>query len=109
MSLRRNLELMLERGQDSPLLRYALGQECLKAGDLVSAIDHLRQAVDQNPRYSAAWKALGEAHARTGSAARAAAVDERGIAAAREAGDIQAATEMGVFLKRLVKARRSDT
>ena len=36
MSLRRNLELMLERGQDSPLLRFALGQECLKAGDLVS-------------------------------------------------------------------------
>ena len=109
MSLRRNLELMLERGQDSPLLRYALGQECLKAGDLVSAIDHLRQAVDQNPRYSAAWKALGEAHARTGSAARAAAVYERGIAAAREAGDIQAAKEMEVFLKRLVKTRRSDT
>ena len=33
---------------------------------------------------------------------------ERGIAAAREAGDVQAAKEMEVFLKRLVKARRSD-
>jgi uncharacterized protein HemY len=79
MALRQNLELMLERGQDSPLLRFALGQECLKSGDLVTAIDHLRQAVDQNPRYSAAWKALGEA------------------------GDIQAAKEMEVFLKRLRK------
>ena len=29
MPLRRNLELMLERGQDSPLLRFSLGQECL--------------------------------------------------------------------------------
>ena len=55
MALRRNLELMLERGQDSPLLRFALGQECLKANDLVTAIDHLRQAVDQNPAYSAAF------------------------------------------------------
>jgi len=92
---------MLERGQDSPLLRFALGQEYLKAGDLVAAIEHLRHAVDQNPRYSAAWKALGEAHARAGSAERAADVYERGIAAARAAGDIQAAKEMGVFLKRL--------
>ena len=105
MTLRRNLELMLERGQDSPLLRFALGQECLKANDLVTAIDHLRQAVDQNPRYSAAWKALGEAHARAGSVERAADVYERGIAAAREAGDIQAAKEMELFLKRLRKAR----
>ncbi len=105
MSLRRNLELMLERGQDSPLLRFALGQECLKANELVTAIDHLRQAVDQNPRYSAAWKALGEAHARAGSPDRAADVYERGIAAAREAGDIQAAKEMEVFLKRLRKGR----
>ncbi|MEX0733262.1 MAG: tetratricopeptide repeat protein [Steroidobacteraceae bacterium] len=103
MALRDNLQLMLERGQDSPLLRFALGQACLKAGDLVTAIDHLRQAVDQNPRYSAAWKALGAAHARAGSPDRAADVYERGIAAAREAGDIQAAKEMQVFLKRLHK------
>ena len=103
MALRQNLELMLERGQDSPLLRFALGQECLKTGDLVTAIDHLRHAVDQNPRYSAAWKALGEAHTRAGSVERAAAVYERGISAAREAGDIQAAKEMELFLKRLRK------
>ena len=105
MALRQNLELMLERGQDSPLLRYTLGVECLKAGELVTAIDHLRQAVDQNPRYSAAWKALGDAHARAGSPDRAAEVYERGIAAAREVGDIQAAKEMEVFLKRIRKAR----
>jgi predicted Zn-dependent protease len=105
VGLRENLQLMLERGQDSPLLRYALGQECVKAGDLVTAIDHLRQAVDQNPRYSAAWKALGEAHTRAGSIDRAIDVYARGIAAANEAGDVQAAKEMQVFLKRLKKPR----
>lgn len=105
MGLRDNLQLMLERGQDSPLLRYSLGQECLKAGDLLAAIDHLRRAVEQNPRYSVAWKALGEAHAKAGSPERAAEVYERGIAVARENGDIQAAKEMGVFLKRLRKVR----
>jgi Tfp pilus assembly protein PilF len=101
MGLRENLQLMLERGQDSPLLRYSLGLECLKAGDFLAAIDHLRQAVEQNPGYSAAWKALGEAHARAGSPERAAEIYERGIAAAQKSGDIQAAREMGVFLKRL--------
>jgi len=105
MTLRGNLQLMLERGQDSPLLRYALGRECLKEGDLLAAIDHLRQAVDQNPRYSAAWKALGEAHAAAGSPERAAEVYERGIAAAQEVGDVQAAREMAVFLKRLRRGR----
>lgn len=109
MSLRENLERLLDRGQDTPLLRFALGQECLKAGDFVSAIDHLRQAVDQNPRYSAAWKALGEAHARAGSPDRAAEVYERGIAAARAAGDLQAAKEMTVFLRRIRKGTKSAT
>jgi uncharacterized protein HemY len=105
VALRDSLQLMLERGQDSPLLRYALGQECLKDGDLVTAIDHLRQAVDQNPRYSAAWKALGDAHTRAGTIDRAIDVYQRGIAAANAAGDIQAAKEMTVFLKRLRKPR----
>jgi len=103
MGLRENLQLMLERGQDSPLLRYSLGRECLKAGDFLAAIDHLRQAVEQNPGYSAAWKALGEAHAAAGSPERAAEIYERGIVAAQKSGDIQAAKEMGVFLKRLRK------
>jgi Tfp pilus assembly protein PilF len=108
LALRDSLQLMLERGQDSPLLRFALGQEYLKSGDFVAAIDHLRQAVDQNPRYSAAWKALGGAHAQAGSVERAAEVYERGIVAARDAGDVQAAKEMTVFLKRLRKGRKTS-
>lgn len=103
MGLRDNLQLMLERGQDSPLLRYSLGRECLKAGDYLAAIDHLRQAVERKPDYAAAWKTLGEAHALAGSPDRAIEVYERGIAAAQANGDIQAAREMGVFLKRLRK------
>ena len=37
VALRRNLETMLQRGQDSPLLRFSLGSECLKEGDVVAA------------------------------------------------------------------------
>jgi Tfp pilus assembly protein PilF len=101
MGLRRNLEVMLQRGQDSPLLRFSLGTECLKDGDLVAAISHLRHAVELNPGYSAAWKRLGEAHARTGAADHAAEVYRRGIEAATAQGDLQAAREMTVFLNRL--------
>ncbi len=103
MALRDSLELMLQRGQDSPLLRFSLGGECLKAGDYVAAVDHLRRAVEANPGYSAAWKLLGQAHASAGNPARAATVFEQGIAAAEANGDLQAAKEMRVFLKRLGK------
>ncbi|MSQ91768.1 MAG: tetratricopeptide repeat protein [Gammaproteobacteria bacterium] len=99
--MRENLQLMLERGQDSPLLRYSYGLECIKAGNFLAAIDHLRKAVEQSPGYSAAWKALGKAHASSGSPERAAEIYELGIAAAQKSGDIQAAKEMSVFLKRL--------
>ena len=108
MGLRENLELMLQRGQDSPLLRFSLGSECLKAGDLVAAVEHLRKAVEVNQAYSAAWKLLGEAHARAGSAARAAEVYAQGIAAAEANGDLQAAKEMRVFLNRLRRAQTDD-
>jgi Tfp pilus assembly protein PilF len=104
LALRQNLELMLQRGQDSPLLRFSLGGECLKDGDYLAAVTHLRQAVEQSPRYSAAWKRLGEAYARSGAAARAAEVYRRGIEAAEAQGDIQAAREMKVFLRRLGQA-----
>ena len=108
MGLRENLELMLQRGQDSPLLRFSLGNECLKAGDLVAAVEHLRRALEANPAYSAAWKALGQAHARAGNAARAAEVYEQGIQAAEANGDLQAAREMRVFLNRVRKAPTHD-
>jgi hypothetical protein len=36
-----NLEALLAKGPDSALLRYSLGNEYLKLGDLEKAIDHL--------------------------------------------------------------------
>jgi uncharacterized protein HemY len=108
VGLRENLELMLQRGQDSPLLRFSLGGECLKSGEFVAAIDHLRRAVEMQPGYSAAWKLLGQAHAQAGSASRAAEVYEQGIAAAEAGGDLQAAREMRVFLNRLRKAAADE-
>ncbi|MAT66598.1 MAG: hypothetical protein CMN57_13275 [Gammaproteobacteria bacterium] len=101
MSMIDNFEKMLATGQDSPLLRYSLGLEYSKAGEHARAVEHLRNAVEQDPGYSAAWKQLGGALAETGDTEGAIAAYGKGIEAAEQKGDKQAAKEMRVFLKRL--------
>jgi predicted Zn-dependent protease len=98
-----NLEALLARGQDNALVRYGLANEYLKLGKPEIAIGHLRRCVAHDPKYSAAWKRLGKALAETGRTDDAIAAYENGIQVAEEKGDIQAAKEMKVFLKRLQK------
>ena len=99
-------EALLAAGKDSALLRFSLGMQYLKGGDAAKAAMHLREAVKQDPRYSAAWKLLGKALAETGSPEDARAAYREGIAAAEAKGDKQAAKEMTVFLRRLEKPSR---
>jgi Tfp pilus assembly protein PilF len=103
MSMIDNLEKMLATGKETVLLRYSLGAEYLKLDDFSQAISNLRRAVELDPAYSAAWKLLGKAYA--GAERNDDAVDayRRGIAIAEEKGDVQAAKEMKVFLRRLQK------
>ncbi len=98
------LERLLKQGQDSALLRFGLGQACLGAGRIQEAAEHLEAAVTLDPGYSAAWKQYAQALIRSGRIEEAAAAYERGIAAAEGRGDLQAAKEMTVFLKRLRRA-----
>jgi predicted Zn-dependent protease len=104
MTMIENLHGMLERGIDSALLRYSLGNELLKAGDAEGAIHHLREAVRFDAQYSAAWKMLGRALTESGQHAEALEVFQHGIDVAERRGDIQAAKEMGVFRKRVQKS-----
>ena len=104
MGMRENLEAMLAAGQDNALLRFTLGNVLLKQGDARGAVEHLQQAVKQDPGYSAAWKVYGKALQELGDIEGAIHAYETGIAAARQKGDIQAAKEMLVFLKRLKKS-----
>lgn len=101
--MRQALEQLLAKGRDDALLRFSLGGACLKEGDAAAAADHLARAVAHDPGYSAAWKLLGRALADSGRAAAAADAWARGIDAAERRGDVQAAKEMRVFLKRLDK------
>jgi predicted Zn-dependent protease len=103
MGMLENLEAMLAAGQDSPMLRFTLGNVLLRQGEVKGAVEHLREAVRQDPGYSAAWKVYGKALQALGDNEGAVQAYEAGIAAARQKGDAQAAKEMQVFLKRLKK------
>jgi Tfp pilus assembly protein PilF len=103
MSRIEQFEKMLAGGQDGALLRFSLGNEYLAADDPARAAEHLRAAVNHDPDYSAAWKALGTALDRSGDSAAAMAAWRDGVEAAERRGDKQAAKEMRVFHRRLEK------
>jgi Tfp pilus assembly protein PilF len=99
------LERLLANGQDTAMLRLGLGNAYLQAGDPVRAVEHLQAAVGHDPGYSAAWKALGRALTEAGKPDEAITAYEEGIRVAEHKGDIQAAKEMKVFLRRVRNSR----
>ncbi len=99
---RKTLEDMLAQGSDNLLLRYTLGTLCLKEGALESAAGHLEEALRQDPEHSASWKAYGKVLVAMDRSADAKVAYDKGIAIAEAKGDMQAAKEMRVFLKRLL-------
>jgi Tfp pilus assembly protein PilF len=97
------LEKLLGTPRDGALLRYSLGLEWMKSGDAASAAARLREAVDRDPGYSAAWKLLGQALEKTADDAGALEAYRSGIAVAERKGDKQAGKEMAVFARRIEK------
>ncbi|MCG6870897.1 MAG: hypothetical protein LJE84_01300 [Gammaproteobacteria bacterium] len=100
-----NLEKLLASGRDDALLRFGLGQALLSVGRAAEAAGHLAVAVQHDAEFSAAWKLLGRARQQEGKRTEARAAFSAGIAAAKRGGDRQAEKEMGVFLRRLEKAK----
>ncbi len=98
-----NLQKLLGGPRDGALLRFSLGSEFLNASEPLRAAEHLREAVQKDPKYSAAWKLLGRSLAEAGKAQEALDAFRRGIQAAEEKGDKQAAKEMTVFARRVEK------
>jgi len=103
MNMIDNMEAMLAQGQDNALLRFSLGQAYFNDKQYQHAIKHLAAAVEHDPDYSAAWKIYGKALAQDAQNDAAIHAYEKGIAVAEAKGDKQAAKEMQVFLKRLLK------
>jgi Flp pilus assembly protein TadD len=100
---RKLLEDRIAFGADSALMRFALGKMVADDGDTGAAIAHLARALELDPNYAAAWSLLGKAHAAAGEVDKAADAYQRGIDVAEQKGEIQAARQMRVFLKRLQK------
>ena len=98
-----NLHKLIGTPRDGALLRFSLGNEYFKAGDFANAGLHLREALDRDPAYSAAWKLLGKALAESNRAEAALEAWRKGIAVAEQKGDKQAAKEMTVFARRIEK------
>jgi Tfp pilus assembly protein PilF len=94
---------LLESGQDNAPLRFGIGSAFLKQGDAGDAVEHLAKAVELDPAFSAAWKLYGKALLKSGAEDSAADAFRKGIQVANDKGDVQAAKEMEVFLKRLLK------
>ncbi len=97
------LEKLLGTPRDGALLRFSLGLEFLKADNAAQAAAYLRDAVTQDPGYSAAWRALGKALEAAARPADALEAYRSGIAAAQKKGDKQAQKEMTVFARRVEK------
>ncbi len=87
--------------RDGALLRYSIGNALLAAGDAAAAAAALREALAFDADYSAAWKLLGRAELDAGDRDAARGAWTRGIAVAEARGDVQAAREMRVFLRRI--------
>jgi len=91
------------------MLRFGLGQACLREDAPEQAALHLEQATRQDPLYSAAWKLLGKALLQQGRRTEAEAAWEQGMAAAGRRGDLQSVKEITVFLRRLRGAREEHS
>lgn len=94
---------LLEKDPDNALLRFSIGSAYLKENELEQAKQHLAKSVELDPQYSAAWKLYGKTLQQNQENELAHIVLTKGIEIATDKGDIQAAKEMQVFLKRLSK------
>ena len=101
------LKAMLDAGQDNVILRFGLGQALIKQEEFAQAIEHLHKAIEFDNEYSAAYKLLGKALTQQEQIPQAIKIYQQGIEIAESKGDIQAAKEMKVFLKRLNKNQAS--
>ena len=92
---------VLKSDPNDPMVYFGLGQEYMREGKLIEAIEAFENAVRLNPYYSAAYRFLGESLERMDQPSKAKAIYEKGIPIADKQGDLEAAKAMKVFLKRV--------
>ena len=101
MPRREQLEEMLKSDPDDVFLQYALAMAYASEGDTVAGVQRLRDVIDQNPDYVAAYFQAGQLLAADEAVDDAKDVVSRGIEVARRTGDQHAESEMSEFLRAL--------
>ena len=105
------LTALLNKGQDSALLRFGLASAYLKEepdDHLIQAEEHLKRCLALDPTYTAAYQQLAHVQKDRDNLIDATETLRLGIAAAESAGDLQAQRVMQVFLNRLAKRLAAD-
>ncbi len=86
---------------DDPLTQFLYGSEAAALGFHDEARAAFERAIRLDPRYTAAYRFLGNALERLDRFDEAIAIYRRGVDVARRTGDLQAGKEMAAFLKRI--------
>jgi cytochrome c-type biogenesis protein CcmH/NrfG len=98
------LRSFLKREPGDETAWYGLGRALLDLGRSGEAASAFRQALAAKPDYTAAQRDLGLALLSEGESVAAAETFRAGIAMAEKTGDLQTGREMGVFLRRALRA-----
>jgi predicted Zn-dependent protease len=93
-SRKEQLEQMLAADPKDAFLRYALAMEYVAGGDLSDAVQQLERLLADSPDYVAAYQQCGQLLIKLNRLDEAKTVLQRGMSAARQAGDAHAMEEM---------------
>jgi Flp pilus assembly protein TadD len=91
---KQQLQEMLTEEPKDPFLRYGLAMEFVSEGNDEEAVRQFRDLFAIAPDYMPAYQQAGQALVRLGRPLEAREALERGIAVARQQGDLHAAEEM---------------
>jgi len=100
-SRREMLEALVAGKPDDPFSRYGLALECLNAGEIAEAERHFRVLLERHAEYVPAYLMYAQMLVRGSRPADARDVLARGIAAASQAGNGHALSEMESLLGEL--------
>ncbi len=101
MSRLTKLLAFLASEPDDSFTRYAVGLEYAKTENYVEAIRTLEELRERDPKYIPTYYMLASYYREINDAAKAEAIYHEGIAKARAAGDIHAASELQAALDEL--------
>jgi Tfp pilus assembly protein PilF len=100
-SRRQTLEAFVAQKPDDAFSRYGLAMECMNSGDIPAAESNFRELLQRNSDYVPAYLMFAQMLAKASRPEDAREVLTTGIAAAAEAGNGHARSEMEAFLSEL--------